>query len=381
MQVNKISLVLILIWACASCIVPFDPDINETQDLMVISGVITDKPGLHFVTVTRSVAFDEPWVMKPVSGCGVSVIDNLGEEREYEHVSDGLYAVILDKAFLKLNKSYRVKVISPVGSIYLSELDTLLACPPIESVYFEEDTKRFDYDGETYPGIQFYTDLKPLKKGAQSFRWLVDETWEYKVPYVANRIWEDKRLILFPGSDFSTCYKKQKVESLFFATTRNQVEEVLYRNPLHFVSNRSNRLSIKYSVLIEQQSLSNTAYDYWSRLRSSINDTVSLYDTQPLNVAGNIFNETNPQEQVLGLFYASQVQKKRIFVENRFSFQVGTPSCELTYITRDSLQLIRFGRIYLIVSGQLNNGPIETGPGACFNCLELGGVLEKPDYW
>ncbi len=375
---NNISLFLIVILACASCIVPFDPDIIETQELVVISGVITDKPGLHYVRVSRSVAFDEPWVEKPISGCTVSVMDNFNENRSYEEISPGLYEVLLEESYLKVNKSYRIIVISPVGSIYKSELDTLLACPPIESIYFEETSRSMN--GDTYPGIQFYNNLKPLEKGARSFRWLLKETWEYKVPYAANYIHEDNYTIPFPGSDFSTCYKTEKVESLFSATTRNQDEEVLHRNPLHFVSNRTNRLSIKYSLLVEQHSLTNTAFNYWSRLRSGINDTLSLYETQPLNIVGNISNETNHQEQVLGFFYASQVQKKRVTVENRFSFHVTTPYCDLIQVhSLDSLP--RYIRSYLIISGQQSYGNIHTGPGGCFNCMEFGGVLEKPEYW
>lgn len=380
MQVSKITVILILSLACVSCIEPFDPDLHETQDLMVISGVITDAPGLHYVTISRSVAFDEPWNLKYVSGCEVSVMDNFEEVRSYNEVSPGLYEVLLDRSYLQINKTYQLIVESPLGSIYKSEPDTLLACPPVESLYFEESVKRYHFEGFTYPGIQFYNDVIPQENGARSFRWVLNETWEYKVPYVANMLVDHGDSRSFDGRGLSTCYKMEKIESLYSATIRNQLDTELRRNPLNFVPNRNQKLSIKYSLLVEQHSLTNTAFDYWSRLQSSINDTVSLYETQPLNISGNIYNESNPDEQVLGLFYASQIQEERIMVENGFSFEVAGPRCEIIeYPHVDSIPEQGLFYVNFIPGDYLDR--YQTGPPGCFNCMESGGLLEKPDYW
>jgi hypothetical protein len=54
MQVNRIHIILMVILACHSCIEPYDPIINETQEVMVIDGMISDEPGIYKVTVSIS---------------------------------------------------------------------------------------------------------------------------------------------------------------------------------------------------------------------------------------------------------------------------------------------------------------------------------------
>ena len=44
-------------------------------------------------------------------------------------------------------------------------------------------------------------------------------------------------------------------------------------------------------------------------------DEGGLYNTQPELIHGNLYNETNPNEEILGYFYASSVKSKRIFIE------------------------------------------------------------------
>ena len=70
-------LLLLLLLLLQACIEPYEPVINETQEVMVIDGMISDRPGLHQVRVSISTPYSDP-EFRPVAGCVVSVTDDQG---------------------------------------------------------------------------------------------------------------------------------------------------------------------------------------------------------------------------------------------------------------------------------------------------------------
>lgn len=59
-QVNRSLFITIpLLVLCNSCIEPYEPVINEIQEVMVINGMITDQPGIHQATVSLSSPYNE----------------------------------------------------------------------------------------------------------------------------------------------------------------------------------------------------------------------------------------------------------------------------------------------------------------------------------
>ena len=81
-----------------------------------------------------------------------------------------------------------------------------------------------------------------------------------------------------------------------------------------------------YSLLINQFALSEAAFSYWDQLRINSVNQGGLYEKQPLSIKGNLHNNTNPDQEVLGFFSASSVKSKRIFVKavKNFEFDFST---------------------------------------------------------
>ena len=99
MPANKYHSLLVFLLALASCVVPYEPEINETQEVLVISGSLTDKAGFHYVSVSLSAPYNEP-ELKPLEGCVVSVEDERGDLRVYHEQIPGLYEILLGSDFL-----------------------------------------------------------------------------------------------------------------------------------------------------------------------------------------------------------------------------------------------------------------------------------------
>ncbi|RLD97729.1 MAG: hypothetical protein DRJ13_11865 [Bacteroidetes bacterium] len=379
MPVNRYHLVLLLLLVCGSCIEPYEPEINESQDVLVISGVVTDQPGFHYVTVSSSAPYNLPEV-RPVSGCVVTVEDESGQLRVYEEQAPGLYEVNLESSFLGVGKSYSLYVVTPNGGEYRSEYDTILICAPVDTIFYEVQSQGTSDPAVTNYGIQFYNNLEGADGEARSFRWILTETWEYNSPFSADVIFDGHGYGFYPGYEMNFCYMTQQLNSLYTASTQALADNRLNKNALNYVSNQSPRLSYQYSLLIEQQSLTSEAYTYWDKMKTNSNGG-GLYETQPSSTIGNIYNITRPDEKVLGCFYATQVKSKRIIVENTFDFDVTHFKCRLdTIYSLDDLGSAF--PYYGISMGQPPPGPPwMTGANQCFDCQLYGGSTVKPEYW
>jgi hypothetical protein len=379
MPVNKSHFSLLLLLVCVSCIEPYEPEINESQDVLVISGVVTDQAGFQYVTISTSAPYNAPEV-KPLSGCVVSVADESGNIRVYTEQEPGLYEAYLENAFLGVGKSYSLHVLTSSGGEYRSDYDTMLICPPVDTIYYEIQSQGTPDPDVNYYGLQFYNDLMGVDGGGRSFRWVLSETWEYTSPYYADVIFDGHGYDNFNGSEINVCYMAQVVNTLYTASTQALVNNRLNKNALNYVSNQSTKLSYKYSLLVEQQSLSFEAYRYWDKMKVGASGG-GLYETQPSSTIGNIYNVSRPQEKVLGCFYATQVQRKRIIVENDFDFEVDRFRCALDTI----YSLGELGPIFPYYGKSI--GPMPPGPPwlvghfQCFDCQLYGGTTEKPDYW
>lgn len=380
MPVNKLHILLIFLLSCVSCIVPYEPEIKDAQEVLVISGSVTDKPGFHYVSVSLSAPYNEPELI-PVPGCIVSVEDENGDLRVYHEQIPGVYEVILGPEFLGVGKSYALSVLTPSGEEYRSDYDTLLACPPIDSLYYEIQSQGTADPDVMHYGLQFYSDMVGDTDVARSFMWKLHETWEYTSPYKAGAIYDEDGWRVIDGTPIHRCYMNLRVKELFTASTRSLAENRINKNALNYVSNQSPRLSYQYSLLVEQQSLTNDAFVYWDQMRSSSSEGGGLYETQPSSTIGNIYNIRKPEEKVLGCFYATQIREKRITVKNYFEFEVERYECTLDTIHSLDELGDNYPHYMMLIAIYPPDPPWMYGEEWCFDCRKYGGTTTKPDYW
>ena len=381
MFANKFHIILILILLCGSCVEPFEPELEESQEVLVISGMITDQPGRHEVTVSRSSPYRLP-VFQGVEGCLVSVEDQDGNMVQYTNTGEGVYEVDLPDSFLDVGDAVSLQVVTPIGLRYRSSYDTILACPELDSVYYELDYQETPDPEFTRPGIQFYLDMTGEPTDSRNIIWQVDETWEYVVSLFGTHImWGVGDVEEFRSAEVFRCWKHSPLDHVYIGSTRSLSANELLRFPLNFVSNETDRLSVTYSLHVQQQSLSSEAYDYWQRMNDQSVESGGLYEKQSASVQGNIYNVYNEDELVLGYFYATQLREERFYVHNNNLFDFYVPHIQCEYQPMSTL----WGNgnpkypVYIYAPG--NFMPSLWGPEECFDCRVQGGDTIEPENW
>ena len=377
-----------MLLTCNSCIEPFEPVIKGSRKVLVINGKITEQPGMHYVEISRSTSYKDP-SYEPVRGCVVLVTDENGEMIPFLEREFGKYSADIPGSFLAVGKAYRLQVFTPDQREYCSEYDTLLACPPIDSIYYEVETRETSDPDFILGGIQFYLDMTGSASDSRDFMWQLEETWEYWAALFSQYIRrKGEEVISFHSNDhFFKCWKTYPIGEIYTKTTRNLSVNALKRNSLNFVSNETDRLRVTYSLLVKQQSLTRRSYVYWEKMRAQSRETGGLYENQPSTAIGNICNTNDPDEVVLGIFYATQQRTKRIMVNNvssendPFEFKIPYLTCEWESAT-GTFQLVGDFPYYLKSNHPSGYGPpYLTADRICFDCRIQGGINVKPDYW
>ena len=219
---------------------------------------------------------------------------------------------------------------------------------------------------------------------AENFRWALTETYEYHATYLIKAYYDRRIYELEEESDsLQTCYYTGEVNEIFIHTTRDQEGGLINRFPLNYVSDKTDRLSIRYSLLVSQMALTPVAYEYWSILEDQSKQAGNLFELQPRAIEGNIHSLDDEEERVNGLFYATSIRKKRIKTVRPYIF-TEPPSCERWYLVgRDfSEELRSYDRseypIYLLEVGP---GQYDLADQECFDCRLRGGKLKIPSFW
>jgi hypothetical protein len=131
--------------------------------------------------------------------------------------------------------------------------------------------------------------------------------------------------------------------------------------------------------------LSREAFKFWNTLDKQSKQSGELYETQPAQIQGNIHPQDEGGEPVLGLFYATSVTEKRIFVSPVIA--TWKPDCELYGLTGPELMdlLSTYGPheypVYLYFEDLGFSKIFDYANQLCFDCRLRGGTTERPDFW
>ncbi|MCB2208438.1 MAG: hypothetical protein KQH67_09070 [Bacteroidetes bacterium] len=127
---------------------------------------------------------------------------------------------------------------------------------------------------------------------------------------------------------------------------------------------------------------------YWPKINASDERLVVVDGVfnvrQPFQVEGNISNRNNPNETVLGYFFAGGLEERRVFFDRPpLSVPFYYSNCELTqrdFEAYNDLWMADPGYwpIYITTSP---DGTRAVPHRSCIDCRKSGGEIKKPDFW
>ena len=373
MKLNTTLILLVIILFATGCVSKFMPEIDENRELLVVEGMITDQPETNRIRLTKSLPLGKKTNIKPVPGCTVTITDDLDNLWIMKETGNGYYITDSTQFTGVVGRKYKLHIQSngklPNNYSYESVPMELKPVPEIDDLYWE----RVLIEAETSQspakeGCRIYLDTHDESGACQYFRWDYTETWEVRLPYdVPNKI----------------CWTTNKSTGIMIKNTGLLSENTISRYPLNFVSNETDRLEDKYSILVNQYSVNEAEYEYWDYMQRISEQTGNLYDITPASIQGNIYCVDDPDETVLGYFSVSAKASRRIFIEDFFSGLVNLYSdCVLATIPgRQPIPNLGI-YVWVIVDGSTDMPPymVITDKKGCADCT-VRGTKVKPSFW
>lgn len=379
------GIIILLILLISGCKEEFPLNFNTSEKILVVEGGITNIPGPYSIRLSTTLPVNQP-LRVPYKNCIVTVSDNKGQSEILTETEPGVYKTSENGIQGEIGNEYSLSVKTPEGKEYKTEFQEMKAAIEIDSVYAELNIKEdldFPYG---LPGYQFYTDTKPAQDRESYILWNLIETYKYEADYplyalyfygdifYVNRDMDTIADIVYLNYDtLFTCWKTETVKNIFTAQTANLTHPVIKRQPLHLVTTDTKKLSLRYSLLVQQCTISKNAYNFWKGIHDQISDESFLYTKQPYNVTGNLKNLDDPAELTFGYFTVASVNQKRIYYNRpntTFYFKKGYAA--------DPIDLNKKAQPVFLISTDEGMKFVHKD---CVDCRTEGGIIYKPDFW
>lgn len=271
----KIHIALFIIGlTILSCIDPIELNLDKGKTNLVVFGWITNENKPYEIRLTRSNGYSDQSGYPPVNGAEVFVMDQLNNRYDFvEEESTGRYLSDPSLFVGQPGNSYQLTIIND-GQVYKSVMEKMPGLSPVENAFvnFIADPADFNVDpeDENFFVTAFVDDDPDMNN---YYRWKI---------YVNDEL-------------------------------RNQPEELVlfedrFTNGNKFKFDAGNVLFTETDLpYFEHMSMSKGAYDYYNELKAQTSNSTLSPSVIPGIIIGNISNQSDPSELVLGYFGASEV--------------------------------------------------------------------------
>lgn len=358
-----------------SCLEPYSPPaINEEIDILVVDGHINAADGSASVQLSKAYPLSENTSAIPELNATVQIEDENGTVYTLVEESDGNYK-LMNMAVI-LSTKYRLSILTDREKKYFSDYIELEQSPQIDSITWKLSNGQ--------DGLNISVNTHGNKAVNSSYyQWNFVETWEYSAVYPVFARILNKQVVSLDVNPYKCWISKPSTE-INIATSKHLNEDLISDHLLVFIPKGSQKLSRRYSILVQQRTLSREAYNFWTQLKKTTENLGSLFDPLPTQVLGNIHSADGSDEPVLGYFDGGVVAEKRLFISESDlppDFHFRPPFCQVDSIPIGDVA--NYNNILLIGSyGQPFTLGYTASPSAgCTDCRSGGGDLIKPDFW
>jgi len=306
MMMSKLAYILliavaVMIGACSTPLVI--PTTQFNSNLLVVEGLINVGSDSTIITLSRTVLVSAKTTLKPETKATITVENASATVATLNELGNGIYA---SKGLnLDNTKQYRLRIKTSNGKMYVSDLTDVKVTPPIDSIGYNFKS----------PGLQIYANTHDATNNSRYYMYTYRETWQFHTPYYTPYISDGTNLNLrTPAQDIYTCFATDTTTDIFLNSTETLSQDLVYQLPIVAIDSASEKVQIKYSILLQQVALTKDAYTFWQNLKKNTEQLGGIFAAQPTGNLGNIHNIADATEPVIGYISAGTIQRKRIYI-------------------------------------------------------------------
>lgn len=379
-----------------ACVTPYNPNVRgPSTGYLVVEGNL-NKGQATTITLSRTTPVSDTVTQLFETGATVQVEGSDGSLVPLPETSPGQYSV--DSLPLNPADTYRLDINTRDGDQFASDFVKVITTPPIDSI-------NYAWLGD---GVHLYVNTHNNSGNTRYYQYTYVETWQYRSMEQSFYIWDTSTQLVIPrppAQQVYNCWKTLPSTSVVLNSTANLDSDIAHFQ-LFVIQNGDQRLSVLYSILVDEYGISDSDYNYLQEMATSTEGLGTIFEPVPTQLTGNIHSIKNPSEQVVGYVNASAKAEVRYFISEPQGWPYD-PICsacsggmvvdsddyvdELYYyegiLPRPPPLLPPAGCLYdpVVYSGDLVMGIEVAGytvwPTSCVDCTLQGGVNVKPSFW
>jgi hypothetical protein len=389
-MMRKSQYLLAIILVAFGCKKPYAPQVIATNySYLVVEGTINSGSDSTIILLSRTTKLDQKVQTNSVHKATVTVENDqnfsiaLNEDQTGRYVNPNLN--------LGNTGKYRLRIKTPDNHEYLSDFVNAKQTPPIDSIGYTMKSN----------GIDIYVNSHDASNNTKYYKWDFGETWKFNARLPSSYMTNGTEIVGRPvDKQIFTCFAGDKSITVLLGSSAKLSNDVIYQLPITNIASTSEKLMLRYSMLLKQYALTKEAFEFWQNLKKNTEQLGSIFDAQPSQLKGNIHNIADPDEPVIGYISVCNVQARRVFIDNstlpRNWERIYPYDCDLkpeVALFCRGLQCYNEVEGYLI---PLNSGyvPISAHipPGGfsvdgyyyynreCGDCT-IRGTTKQPDFW
>jgi hypothetical protein len=318
---------LLLSTFLVACVDIYDPKLTTDKLRLVVEAHLTTKLDYQYVYLT----YDAPYNSEGnnfknlVNRAKVKIVDDQGKVFEfYDEIEpnnqiktrEGYNYRSVNKIKAELGRKYKLTVEVLDGRKYESSLQGAVRVPKIDKVSteFSELSPPIKIKGQ----FAVFIDTQDSPTEKNFYKW---DTYHVKqINYCREwYIFGQGGAVTqsFVDKCCEPCYEKVRYDDAYEIgndrlingnkITRKYVATVPFEN------------TTPYYMVINQYSLTEDAYRYWNAVKEQSKNSGGLFDATPKSIRGNIKNINDVSEEVLGIFYVSDVYEHQINIDRNLT--------------------------------------------------------------
>ena len=323
--IERYSLIAILaigLIGISSCLDEIDFASAETIDeAIAIQGKVV-KANPSYISVTIRGVFNFEDVPRLLDARLVTVEDESGNTVELPTRADGIFYLEVpdnDPNFkIDYGKSYKINVSTFDNRNYSSSLEELLPAPAVEDLTVSKtQIESVDVNGNTRLFDQLTysvsTPLKPVNESENArLLWEFISTYQFTDSPEAygQRACRPTRI----ESEAKTCYITSSPQNNYISLNGKELSVDRVDNFEVLSTGISSIYAEGFYLTVSQQSLTETAFDYWAQVSNVVARTGDLFQAPAGKVITNLVNTDDPREDIFGYFYATEETIRRVYV-------------------------------------------------------------------
>lgn len=308
--IERIVLLLVV-----ACIDPSQIDIPESDNILVVEGIITTDEGPYTVSLSRTAKFGSVFdgVIGRVTGALVLVRDNEGQVAEFTETLEGIYQSPTDFRG-EVGKTYTLQIETSLGARYSSLPQTIIEGPEIDSVIV-----RYRRDPSADPvnfvsGVEVFSQFQDPGDQRNFFLWEIEGTHIIRTFPERFSVPGPPRMPA-PKDCCDRCWINENLLNQSNVFSDEQLNGQTITAPVGFLVDDGLRFTEKYYANVRQYSMNEEAFNFYTLIQSQVEIDGDLFDPPPARIRGNIINLDDPTEDIIGFFSAFGIQERAVFID------------------------------------------------------------------